>query len=670
MHPSSSLKLLTQAQKTWERNNSGGSYQDHYQPQHFHQHNNSMLATSSQNQQGYHHNNSHHHHHSASSTSSSSNASRSHNSTPKQFRHKVSVNHSWTELEITGTYHHYCTGLYDDDTFGETEFWYEEGGDIIGDAHGNISNLSPAVFKFTHLTKLNLRNNNLTSLPPEIARLVNLNVLDATGNRLQSIPPEVGDMVMLKELYLGNNLLKSIPYELGKLFQLQRLCFKGNPLPSKYLNFNTDASGTQKLVSFLFDHLPAYFSSPPERAWMRLSNCETPKPAVITVMCYNVLCDKNCNRTLYAYCPQWALNWDYRKKIVMREIKSCQSDIICLQEVETEHYHQFFQPELENDGYLSVFAPKSRARTMTEAEKRHVDGCAIFYKKNKFRALKDYLVEFNQVAIEAAEGSHDMINRVMTKDNIGLAVLLETTKETWPNGPPADNQINQPLLVATCHVHWDPEYCDVKLIQTMMLVQKLQNIVKLAASELRPDLADSPLLDCNSIPLILCGDLNSLPDSGGVEFLKWGRVDSNHKDFKKMGYKECLQKLGYQEAKDNIFSHNFKLSQAYINDIMPYTNYTFEFKGVIDYIFFSRDCMRCLGVLGPPDQKWFLENKVHGCPHPQVPSDHLPIFAQLELLRSSLIPYSYPTSNMSSLANSSSSNVGFQQQQQQIIKNS
>lgn len=30
------------------------------------------------------------------------------------------------------------------------------------------------------------------------------------------------------------------------------------------------------------------------------------------------------------------------------------------------------------------------------------------------------------MAIEAADGSHDMINRVMTKDNIGLALLLET----------------------------------------------------------------------------------------------------------------------------------------------------------------------------------------------------------------------------------------------------
>ena len=38
------------------------------------------------------------------------------------------------------------------------------------------------------------------------------------------------------------------------------------------------------------------------------------------------------------------------------------------------------------------------------------------------------------MAIEAADGSHDMINRVMTKDNIGLALLLETTEAVWTNG--------------------------------------------------------------------------------------------------------------------------------------------------------------------------------------------------------------------------------------------
>lgn len=36
---------------------------------------------------------------------------------------------------------------------------------------------------------------------------------------------------------------------------------------------------------------------------------------LFTVMCYNVLCDKYATRQMYAYCPSWALNWEYRKKV-------------------------------------------------------------------------------------------------------------------------------------------------------------------------------------------------------------------------------------------------------------------------------------------------------------------------------------------------------------------
>ena len=62
--------------------------------------------------------------------------------------------------------------------------------------------------------------------------------------------------------------------------------------------------------------------------------------------------------------------------------------------------------------------------------------------------------------------------------------------------------------------------------------------------------------------------------------------------------------------------------------------FRFDFKGVIDYIFYSRDFMRPLGVLGPLDQEWFRENKVFGCPHPQIPSDHLPLLVEYEMAAS------------------------------------
>jgi CCR4-NOT transcription complex subunit 6 len=41
--------------------------------------------------------------------------------------------------------------------------------------------------------------------------------------------------------------------------------------------------------------------------------------------------------------------------------------------------------------------------------------------------------------------------------------------------------------------------------------------------------------------------------------------------------------------------------------------------------------MRVLGVLGPLDPEWLQSNKIVGCPHPNVPSDHFSLLVELEL---------------------------------------
>lgn len=62
---------------------------------------------------------------------------------------------------------------------------------------------------------------------------------------------------------------------------------------------------------------------------------------------------------------------------------------ICLnfQEVETDQFYNFFLPELKKDGYDGVFSPKSRAKTMSENDRKRVDGCAIFYRAIKLVIL-------------------------------------------------------------------------------------------------------------------------------------------------------------------------------------------------------------------------------------------------------------------------------------------
>lgn len=52
----------------------------------------------------------------------------------------------------------------------------------------------------------------------------------------------------------------------------------------------------------------------------------------------------------------------------------------------------------------------------------------------RFTLIKEHLVEFNQLAMANADGLDHMLNRVMPKDNIGLAALLQTTEGAWENG--------------------------------------------------------------------------------------------------------------------------------------------------------------------------------------------------------------------------------------------
>ncbi|MBN3320127.1 CNO6L protein, partial [Atractosteus spatula] len=494
---------------------------------------------------------------------------------------------------------------------------------------GRVRSLSSSLWMLTHLTALHLNDNSLTRIPPDIAKLQNLVYLNLSSNKLHSLPAELGNMVSLRELLLNNNLLRVLPYELGRLFQLKTLGLKGNPLSQDILNLYQEPNGTRKLLNYMLDNLAVHPEQLPQRPWITVKERDQMIPtAVFTVMCYNVLCDKYATRQLYGYCPSWALNWEYRKKGIMEEIVNSDADIISLQEVETEQYYTLFLQALKERGYDGFFCPKSRAKLVSEQERKHVDGCAIFFKTDKFKLVQKHTVEFNQVAMANSEGSEVMLNRVMTKDNVGVAVLLEV-KEIFVGGmkPFPEKQL---LLVANAHMHWDPEYSDVKLIQTMMFISELKNIVEKASNSAKSDSACDP----GSIPIVLCADLNSLPDSGVVEYLSNGGVAENHKDFKELRYNECLMNFscnGKNGNSDGCFTHNFQLKSAYESNLMPYTNYTYVFKGVIDYIFYSSTHMSVLGLLGPLDPQWLIDNIITGCPHPHIPSDHFTLLTQLEL---------------------------------------
>lgn len=187
----------------------------------------------------------------------------------------------------------------------------------------------------------------------------------------------------------------------------------------------------------------------------------------------------------------------------------------------------------------------------------------------------------------------------MTKDNIAVMTVLEN-KETLAR-----------VLIANSHIHWDPTFADVKLVQVGMLMDELE---KFGAKHLSPPPSspDGPTYASTSkLPTIIAGDFNSTPESGVYEFLSKGSVKQDHDDFGDHTYGDYTTEG---------LSHSLSLKSTYapIGEL-PFTNYTPGFKGVLDYIWHSTNTLDVLSVLGSIDKSYL--SKVVGFPNAHFPSE-------------------------------------------------
>jgi CCR4-NOT transcription complex subunit 6 len=260
----------------------------------------------------------------------------------------------------------------------------------------NIKNIPPSsgLFSFKFLIHLYLNHNSLSSIPHEISKLRHLELLDLSGNNLSTVPPELGMLTQLKELYLFDNHLSTIPPQFGSLHQLRTLGIEGNPLDANIKNL-VQKEGTPALISYLRDSCPVD-TPPPPRIWKELLNereIVTQDTETFSILSYNILCEKYATERLYGYTPSWALAWSYRKELILTEITNYNADFLCLQEVDIAQFEDYFTKNLDEEGYDGVFWPKSRYKTMSDADRRQVDGCAIFYNRKKYVYFK-YLCRF------------------------------------------------------------------------------------------------------------------------------------------------------------------------------------------------------------------------------------------------------------------------------------
>ena len=446
------------------------------------------------------------------------------------------------------------------------------------------------------LTELHLQKNSLREIPPVVGQLVHLQVLDLSYNSIESISPCLGKLYQLRELNLSCNRLTDLPLEIfGRLCMLGSCKLDGNNI--------VPVQATQGGGYSVFRHACDNMSipNPPERALHNLigeqeqASMEAAGHIQVSVVCYNVLAELYATQERHPYCPTWALAWSYRKMRLLQELIYLDADIVCLQEVETAQYHEFFAPNLKQAGYEGVFKPKSRAKTMGNGGAR-VDGCAMFWKHAQFGLVEEHVIEFQNEA-QTRQFVGEGYNRLVLRDNIALVALLEL----WST--------RQRILIANTHIHWNPEFSDVKLIQTKMFLEKLMSLQRLYQQGPRHP----------PVPIIVSGDFNSTPDSGVVRLINDGRLDPKHAD---------LRNHSYGDYSTTGMYHDLNLVNCYPTTLTPYTNCTHEFTGVLDYVFVTADTIRVAAVLAPVPMD---DLPLPAFPNAFHPSDHVALFVKLLL---------------------------------------
>lgn len=83
----------------------------------------------------------------------------------------------------------------------------------------------------------------------------------------------------------------------------------------------------------------------------------------LRIASYNILADAYSHTWdgLYPYLSPSAASADYRMQLALADVRGISADIVCLQEVDTKWFERFWQPAMEQDGFVVCFLCLFRA---------------------------------------------------------------------------------------------------------------------------------------------------------------------------------------------------------------------------------------------------------------------------------------------------------------------
>ncbi|XP_026773415.3 protein angel homolog 2 isoform X2 [Pangasianodon hypophthalmus] len=406
------------------------------------------------------------------------------------------------------------------------------------------------------------------------------------------------------------------------------------PLPSGRLSPRLDGTGIKTELKRQWEDLTE------SRASISVG------PFDFSVMSYNILSQELLlsNPYLYKHCNPRVLEWRHRFPNLIHELEQHAADIMCLQEVQEDHYQKQIKPSLEQLGYHCEYKRRTG---------RKLDGCMVAFKKSHFTLLSSHPVEFFRHGIS-----------ILDRDNVGLIVVLK---------PVGASGSERNVCVVTTHLLYNPRRGDIKLAQLALLLAEISRVA-------RQD-------DGTTCPILLCGDFNSVPASPLYTFITDSKLEYAGMPIGKVSGQEesprgqriltsplwpsslgisqlCqyeaqtnepdVKESGQQGSKKGLNStsieHSFKLTSAYSHYLKEsgrreITTCHSRTAITVDYIFYSpaqRDESGFTECSAAPQRGLQLLSRlalvseaelreVNGLPNQCHSSDHLPLIARFRL---------------------------------------
>ncbi|XP_022885605.1 carbon catabolite repressor protein 4 homolog 5 [Olea europaea var. sylvestris] len=358
------------------------------------------------------------------------------------------------------------------------------------------------------------------------------------------------------------------------------------------------------------------------RKWTYSAHDDSNCVGKVILVSYNILGVENAAKhpQLYRRVSRKYLDWEHRKKLLCKEIRGYKPSILCFQEVDR---FDDLNDLLGKDGFKGVH--KARAGETC-------DGCAIFWKNELFTLLHEETIEFQRFGLR-----NNVAQFCVLKMNDNFLGANATAQSSWST---------HSVLVGNIHVLYNPKRGDIKLGQMRLFLEKAYKLSQ----------------EWGSIPVVITGDLNSLPQSAMYQFITSSELHVQLYDRRQISGQICpveypnfhtrshwtrpsMYKWTDEElmlatgSRLSHLSHHLKLSSAYAG--VPgssktrdkvgeplVTSFHSMFTGTVDYIWHTPELVpiRVLETL-PMN----ILREIGGLPSKKWGSDHLALVCELAI---------------------------------------